>query len=206
MFLMPVPERPKARKGRCTIVHPHTTRAQRVEQKALAKFTKTYQDTVAKQSTMAEGSSHGQPGSYFYQMGGKTYKSLPTELLQGIRQCPHFEQMLKDTATEVVQIPVNGNFMRIVHPVAHPRAYYYIILENSPVSTDNHAVENLIDDMDKIVNHEDVSFSEPTNWLKFHGCMDVITGRVSDLVDVVNLANLASLDVTKITPCRVELV
>ena len=104
---MLVPERLKAGKGRCIIIHPHTTRAQRVQQKAIAKFTKTYQDTVAKQSTMAEGSSHGQPGPYFYQMGGKTYASLPTELLQGIRQCIHYENLLKDAATERVQVPEN---------------------------------------------------------------------------------------------------
>ena len=56
---------------------------------------------------MAEDSSHGQLGPYFYQMGGKTYTSLLTELLQMIKQCPHYEQMLKDAATEGVQIPEN---------------------------------------------------------------------------------------------------
>ena len=56
---------------------------------------------------MAEGISQGLLGPYFYQMGGKTYASLPTELLQGIKQCPHYEQLLKDTAAEGVQIPEN---------------------------------------------------------------------------------------------------
>ena len=60
--------------------------------------------------------------------------------------------------------------------------------------------------MDKIVSHEDVSFNKPTNWLKFHDCMDLIIGRVSELVETVNLTNLASLDVIKTPPCRVELV
>ena len=86
MCLMLAQEQLKARKGRCVIVHPHTTRAQRVEQKAISKFTKTYQDIVAKRLTMAEGSGQGLPGPYFYTVGGKTYASLPTELLQGIRQ------------------------------------------------------------------------------------------------------------------------
>ena len=81
---MPATERPKAGKGRCVIIHPHTTRAQRVEQKAISKFVKQYQDIVTQQSMMAKGSSHSQPGPYFYQMGGKTYLSLPTEMLQGI--------------------------------------------------------------------------------------------------------------------------
>ena len=105
MFLMLAPERPKAGKGHCTIVYPQITRAQRVEQKALARFTRTYQDTVAKQMTMAKGSGHGHPGPYFYQMEDKTYASLPIEILQGIRQYPLYEQMLKDAVVEGVQIP-----------------------------------------------------------------------------------------------------
>lgn len=54
---------------------------------------------------MAEGSGHGHPGPYFYQMEGKTYASLPIEMLQGIRQCPHYKQMLKDAEAEGVHIP-----------------------------------------------------------------------------------------------------
>ena len=60
--------------------------------------------------------------------------------------------------------------------------------------------------MDKVVNHEDVSFAEPPSWLKFRDCMDLITGRVSDLVETVNLTNLSVMDKIEITPCRVELV
>ena len=104
---MLAPERPKARKGHCIIIHPHTTRARKVEQKAILKFVKQYRDTVTKQSMMAEGSSHSEPGSYICEMEGKTYLSLPTKMLQGIRQCPHYEQMLKDCATQGVQIPRN---------------------------------------------------------------------------------------------------
>ena len=81
-----------------------------------------------------------------------------------------------------------------------------LILESPPVTTNDQSAENLSDAMDKVVNHEDVSFNEPINWLKFHDCMDGITSRVSDLVDSVNLANLAALDVIKTPPCRVELV
>ena len=45
-----------AGKGRCTIVYPDTTRAQRAERKALAKFTPTYQDTL----TATEDNGRGQ--------------------------------------------------------------------------------------------------------------------------------------------------
>ena len=60
--------------------------------------------------------------------------------------------------------------------------------------------------MDKVTNHEDVSFTEPNNWLKFCDCMDLVMGRVSELVESVNLSNLAILDQIKTPPCRVELV
>ena len=75
--------------------------------------------------------------------------------------------------------------------------------------------------MDKIVDHEDISFSDPENWLKQSDCMDIITGRIHDFVDNVTLSNttllerlttpprkIAKLTLTKETatrPCFVEL-
>ena len=69
----------------------------------------------------------------------------------------------------------------------------------------------LSDAMDKIVEHEDVSFSEPKNWIKFRDCMDLVTGHINDIVDLVNLENNAQLaagnvHLTEIKPCQVELV
>ena len=49
------------------------------------------------------------------------------------------------------------------------------------------------DAMDKIVEHEDVSFSEPRNWIKFRDCMDLVTGCIDDIVDFVNSENIAKL-------------
>ena len=67
------------------------------------------------------------------------------------------------------------------------------------------------DAMDKIIEHEDVSFSEPKNWIKFQDCMDLVTGRIDDVVDFVNFENIAQLvaenvQQTEIKPCGVELV
>ena len=45
------------------------------------------------------------------------------------------------------------------------------------------------DAMDKIVDHEDISFNNPKNWLKQSDCMDIITGRIHDFVDNVTLSN-----------------
>ena len=80
------------------------------------------------------------------------------------------------------------------------------VIDISNVPTENQYSANLLDAMDKVVNHEDVSFAEPSSWLKFRDCMDLITGRVSDLVETVNLTNLSAMDQIEIAPCRVELV
>ena len=81
-----------------------------------------------------------------------------------------------------------------------------LILESPPITTNNQDQLNLYDVMDKVTNHENVSFTEPKNWLKFRDCMDLVTGRLSELVESVNLNNLAILDQIKTPPCRVELI
>ena len=81
-----------------------------------------------------------------------------------------------------------------------------LIINRPHGSTENQDRGNLFDAMDKVVDHEDVSFTEPAFWLKFHDCMDLITGWVSELVEMVNLANLFAMDQIKTTPCRVELM
>ena len=80
------------------------------------------------------------------------------------------------------------------------------IIDRPNVLTDNQYNVNLLDAMDKIVNHEDVSFTEPANWLKFRDCMDLVTGQMSEIVETVNLANLPDLNQIEVQPCRVELV
>ena len=67
------------------------------------------------------------------------------------------------------------------------------------------------DAMDKIVEHEDVLFSEPRNWIKFRDCMDLVTGRINDIVNFVNFENIAKLGAANVqrietSPCWVELV
>ena len=81
-----------------------------------------------------------------------------------------------------------------------------LIMDSSNVLTESQYSANLLDAMDKVVNHEDISFAEPSSWLKFRDCMDLITGRVSDLVETVNLANLSVMNQIDISPCIVELV
>ena len=93
---------------------------------------------------MAEGSSQALPGPYFYRAGGKTYASLPTELLQGIRQCLHYKQMLKDVAAKGVQIPEN---ILAQDPKAHiltPQQYLKNVEEGKMPPMSNH---NLLKEM-----------------------------------------------------------
>ena len=81
-----------------------------------------------------------------------------------------------------------------------------LILDNQQTPSVEYPNDDSLDAMDKLVEHEDASFSEPNYWLKRSDCMDVITGRISDLIDVVSLDTLLAWDSTKTKPCRVELV
>ena len=64
----------------------------------------------------------------------------------------------------------------------------------------------LTDAMDKMVEHTDVSHPELCHWMKTRDCMDIITGRISELVEIVNLSNLPVFENIKTKPCTVELV
>ena len=81
-----------------------------------------------------------------------------------------------------------------------------LILDNQQIPLAEHLDDELLDAMDKLVEHEDVSFNEPKYWLKCSDCMDVVTGRISDLVDLISLDRLSTRDSNKTKPCRVELV
>ena len=104
---MPVPTRPKPGKACPRIVYLNKSTAERKEQKASWKFTRKYQNIFTHQPKMVESHSNNPLGPYFYQDGGKTYTSLPLEMMQGIQQCPHFEQMMKDCAGEGIEILKN---------------------------------------------------------------------------------------------------
>ena len=51
-----------------------------------------------------------------------------------------------------------------------------LILESPLITTNNQDQLNLYDAMDKVANHEDVSFTEPKNWLKF--CVQGLSVRL----------------------------
>ena len=71
-------------------------------EEATRKFVNKYWDIF--QNNMAEGPKDPQ-GPFFYQEGGKTYTSLPVEMLQNIQKSPLFEKMQKDCQAEGIEIP-----------------------------------------------------------------------------------------------------
>ena len=102
---MTYPTKPKGGWQRpCQVVVNRST-AQRRESKATRKFAKKYQGIL--QNNMAEGPTDPQ-GPFLYQEGGKTYTSLPVEMLQSIQLSPLFDKMQKDCKAEGREIPKNS--------------------------------------------------------------------------------------------------
>ena len=96
MCFMPYPTKPKGGwQWPCQVVVNKST-AQIREKKATRKFANKY--------NMAEGPKDPQ-GPFFYQEGGKTYASLPVEMLQNIQKSPLFKKMQKDCQEEGIEIP-----------------------------------------------------------------------------------------------------
>ena len=116
----------------------------------------------------------------------------------------HDAQVLE--ADQIKCMPTNPNLELQEPIVTTVNQETEFIIDSSNVPIVNQHNVNLIDAMDKIVNHEDVSFAEPAYWLKFCDCMDLLTNRVSELVEMVNLSNLFAMDQLELAPCRVELV
>ena len=94
-----------------------------------------YQDIL--QNNMAEGPKDPQ-GPFFYQEGGKTYASLPVEMLQNIQRSPLFEKMQKDCKAEGIEIPKT---IMVKDPVTHvltPQEYLQKVEEGTIPPMNNH--------------------------------------------------------------------
>ena len=89
---MPYPTKVKGgwQRPRQVVVNRSTVQIR--ESKATQKFTNKYQEIL--QNIMAEGAKDPQ-GPFLYQEGGKTYASLPVEMLQSIKTSPLFNKMQK---------------------------------------------------------------------------------------------------------------
>ena len=132
---MPYPTKPKEGWQRLRQVVVNTSTAQIWEKKATRKFANKYRDIF--QNNMAEGPNDPQ-GLFLYQEGGKTYTSLPVEMLQNIQRSPLFEKMQKDCKAEGVEIPKT---IMAKNPVTHilaPKEYLQKVASGKMPPMDNH--------------------------------------------------------------------
>ena len=84
------------------------------------------------------GGTQRSSGSLFYQEGGKTYASLPMEMLQNIQKSPLFEKMQKDCQAEGIEIP---NTLMAKDPVTHvltPQEYLQNVEAGTMPPMNNH--------------------------------------------------------------------
>ena len=109
--------------------------AQLREKKATKKFMNKYPEIF--QTNMAQ-SSNNPPGPFLYQEDGKTYASLPAEMLRNIQSSHLYEKMQKDCKAEGIDIPKT---MMAKDPVAHmmtPQEYLHKVATGQMPKMNNH--------------------------------------------------------------------
>ena len=132
---MPYPTKPKGGWQRPCQVVVNTSTAQIREEKATRKFVHKYRNLI--QNNMVERPNNPQ-GPFLYQEGGKTYTSLPAEMLQNIQRSPLFEKMQKDCKAEGVEIPKT---IMAKNPVTHiltPKEYLQKVASGQMPAMNNH--------------------------------------------------------------------
>ena len=132
---MPYPTKLKGRWQRPRQVVVNTSTAQIQERQVTQKFAHKYRDIL--QNSMAKGPKDPQ-GPFLYQEGGKTYASLPMEMLQNIQRSPLFEKMLKDCKVEGIKTPKT---LMAKDPVTHvltPQEYLQKVEAGTMPLMNNH--------------------------------------------------------------------
>ena len=132
---MPYPTKQKGGWQRPRQVVVNKSTAQIRESKATRKFANKYQEIL--QNNMAEGPKDPQ-GPFLYQEGGKTYASLPVEMLQSIQKSPLFDKMQKDCKAEGIKIPKNIMAKDPVTNMLTPHEYLRNVEAGTMPPMDNH--------------------------------------------------------------------
>ena len=132
---MPYPTKPKGgwQQPRQVVVNKSTTQLR--EKKATKKFMNKYPEIF--QTNMVQGSNN-HPGPFLYQEDGKTYASLPAEMLRNIQTSPLYEKMQKDCKAEGIEIPKT---MMAKDPMAHmmtPQEYLQKVATGQMPKMNNH--------------------------------------------------------------------
>ena len=132
---MPYPTKPKGGWQRPRQVVVTKSTAQLRETKAAKKFLNKYPEIF--RPNMAQ-SSNNPPGPFLYQEDGKTYASLPAEMMRNIQSSPLYEKMQKDCKAEGVEIPKT---IMAKDPVAHmmtPQEYLTKVAAGQMPKMNNH--------------------------------------------------------------------
>ena len=118
---MPYPTKPKGGWQRPHQAVVNKSTVQIWESKATWKFANKYQEIL--QNNMAEGPKDPQ-GPFLYQEGGKTYASLPMEMLQSIQTSPLFDKMQKRLQGGRHRDPQEYNGKGPCDPYANPTGVF----------------------------------------------------------------------------------
>ena len=132
---MPYPTKPKGgwQQPRQVVVNKST--AQLRESKAARKFLNKYHEVF--QTSMVQGSNNP-PGPFLYQEDGKTYASLPAEMLRNIQSSHLYQKMQKDCQAEGIEVPKT---VMAKDPVAHmvtPQEYLQKVEAGQMPQMNNH--------------------------------------------------------------------
>ena len=132
---MPYPTKLKGGWQRPRQVVVNKSTAQLRESKATRKFLNKYHEVF--QTSMVQGSNNP-PGPLLYQEDGKTYASLPAEMLRNIQSSHLYQKMQKDCQTEGIEVPKT---VMAKDPVAHmvtPQEYLQKVAAGQMPQMNNH--------------------------------------------------------------------
>ena len=132
---MPYPTKLKGGWQRPRQVVINTSTAQLRQKKAIRKFMNKYQEVF--QTSMVQGSNNP-PGPFLYQEDGKTYTSLPAEMLRNIQGSHLYEKMEKDCKAKGIEVPKT---LMGKDPVAHimtPQEYLQKVAAGQMPQMNNH--------------------------------------------------------------------
>ena len=132
---MPYPTKPKGSWQRPRQVVVNKSTAQLRESKATRKFLNKYHEVF--QTSMAQGCNNP-PGPFLYQEDGKTYASLPAEMLRNIQSSHLYQKMQKDCQAEGIEVPKT---VMAKDPVAHmvtPQEYLQKVAAGQMPQMNNH--------------------------------------------------------------------
>ena len=132
---MQYPTKPKGGWQRPRQVFIDASTAQLREKKATRKFMNKYQE-VFQNSVVQE--SNNPPGPFLYQENGKTYASLPAEMLRNLQGSHLYEKMEKDCRAEGIEVPKT---LMAKDPMAHmmtPQEYLQKVVAGQMPQMNNH--------------------------------------------------------------------